>query len=166
MPTAKITKRVVDALTPGDRDMFLWDDGLKGFGLKCTPRGRKVFLIQYRTVARGASSKRYTIGPYGSPWTPALEALSKLSRLGNLMPKGEAKTMINAALRPDDMLTRQMAEFVWDNLPPEKKSALGNTVEDLLEDIRLGKPLGANTTKLISPAAQRMMRQKSERTWD
>lgn len=89
-----------------------------------------------------------------------------LTRLEKLMPKAQAKTIIGAALRPDDMLTRQMAEFVWESLPPEKKAALGSTVEDLLEGIRLGKPLGGNSAKLISPAAQKMMKQKSERTWD
>ncbi|WP_377807980.1 Arm DNA-binding domain-containing protein [Azospirillum sp. A29] len=45
---AKITKRLVDSLGPGERDLFVWDTGLKGFGLKVTPSGSKVYLIQYR----------------------------------------------------------------------------------------------------------------------
>lgn len=82
------------------------------------------------------------------------------------MPERDAKTMIAAGLRQDDKMARQMAEFVWGNLPPETKAALGNTVEDLLEDIRLGKPLEAKTAKFVSPAAQRMMKLQTERSWD
>lgn len=69
----KITKRTVDATKPGERDTFLWDAGdgaVKGFGLKVTPGGGKVYVLQYRMGGRGASTRRYTIGRHGSPWTP------------------------------------------------------------------------------------------------
>lgn len=64
MTTEKITKRSVDALTPGTKDKYLWHDGgdLRGFGVKCTPAGRKVFLVQYKVDGR---TRRYTIGKYG-----------------------------------------------------------------------------------------------------
>jgi integrase len=68
---ANITKRTVDAATPGACDLFVWDTKLKGFGLKVTPAGRKVYIIQYRPGGgRNAPVKRYTIGLHGSPWTP------------------------------------------------------------------------------------------------
>ena len=63
----KITKRSVDAAKAGDRDAFLWDNEIKGFGLKVTPKGKKVYLLQYRL--HGAL-RRFTIGTHGSPWTP------------------------------------------------------------------------------------------------
>jgi Arm DNA-binding domain len=49
---AKITKRTVDALKPGITDLFLWDTELKGFGLKVTPGGNKVYILQYRKGGR------------------------------------------------------------------------------------------------------------------
>ena len=67
--TVKITKRAVDAAEASDRDLFTWDSELKGFGLKVTPKGRKVYLVQYRMPGR--TTRRYTIGSHGSPWTPA-----------------------------------------------------------------------------------------------
>ena len=67
---AKITKRMVDATEPGENDLFVWDTDLKGFGLKVSPAGSKVYLIQYRLGGREARTQRYTIGKHGSPWTP------------------------------------------------------------------------------------------------
>ena len=66
----KITKRTVDATLAGKRDVFLWDTDLKGFGLKVSPAGSKVYLVQYRLGGRESRTQRYTIGKHGSPWTP------------------------------------------------------------------------------------------------
>ncbi len=74
---AKITKRTVDAVKAGERDSFVWDSEIKGFGLKVTPKGRKVYVLQYRL--HGAL-RRYTIGTHGSPWT-ADEARDEALRL-------------------------------------------------------------------------------------
>jgi integrase len=65
----KITKRSVDAAHRGERDAFLWDTELKGFGLKVTPLGGKIHVVQFRMGGRGSPTKRYTIGRHGSPWT-------------------------------------------------------------------------------------------------
>ena len=48
MPSCKLTKRVIDALpSPSGADQIWWDEDLKGFGLKLTPAGRKVFLVGF-----------------------------------------------------------------------------------------------------------------------
>ena len=70
MATSKLTKRTLDATHPGAKDLFVWDDELRGFGLKVTPAGNKIFLVQYRLGGRGSTTRRYTIGTYRSPWTP------------------------------------------------------------------------------------------------
>jgi integrase len=65
----KLTKRVIEAVEPAAGDQYLWDAEVKGFGLKTTPAGRKVFVFQYRMGGRGARTERYTIGEYKSPYT-------------------------------------------------------------------------------------------------
>ena len=45
--------------------MVYWDDGLPGFGVKITPRGRKVFIVLYRTKDGFSRLRKYTIGTYG-----------------------------------------------------------------------------------------------------
>jgi integrase len=66
MPGCKLTKRTVDALPVSvERDTIWWDEDLKGFGLKITPAGRKVFLVQYRPAGDRRNPRKYTIGEYG-----------------------------------------------------------------------------------------------------
>ncbi|PZU20633.1 MAG: integrase [Shinella sp.] len=59
----KITKRLIDATEAGERDVFVWDSDLVGFGLKVTPAGKKLFVLQYRT---GRRSRRMTLGAFGT----------------------------------------------------------------------------------------------------
>lgn len=42
-----------------------WDSSLPGFGVKVTPKGRRVFLVMYRVAGAGSRLRKYTIGPYG-----------------------------------------------------------------------------------------------------
>jgi integrase len=88
MATGKVTKRSVDALRAGPSDQFLWDDELRGFGLKLTPAGRRVYLLQYRLGGRGAATRRMTIGVHGSPWAPA-GARAEAERLLILVRQGK-----------------------------------------------------------------------------
>ena len=48
---------------PADHDVILWDGDLKGFGLKVTPTGRRVYFLYYRTKA--GQQRRPTIGLHG-----------------------------------------------------------------------------------------------------
>ena len=65
MASGKISKRGVDAMKPGARDSYLWDGELHGFGVKCTPAGKKVYLVQYRVGGRRGRTRRVTIGSHG-----------------------------------------------------------------------------------------------------
>ena len=71
MARGKITISSVRNARPGDRDIYLWDTDLTGFGLKVTPPGRKVFLVQYRSPTRAQRrNRRITIGRWSDLWTP------------------------------------------------------------------------------------------------
>lgn len=86
MATARITKTSVEALQPRERDDFLWDDKLAGFGAKVTPAGRRVYIYQYRMGGRGAKVRRYTIGKHG-PVT-AEQARVEASKLTLMVSQG------------------------------------------------------------------------------
>lgn len=70
MATGNLTADAIKALKPATKDQFVWDVKLSGFGLKVTPAGNKVYLVQYRMGGRGSPTQRFTIGTHGSPWTP------------------------------------------------------------------------------------------------
>ncbi|MDX2101595.1 MAG: site-specific integrase [Alphaproteobacteria bacterium] len=60
-----ITKRLVDALQPSpDREVFVWDQALIGFGLRMMPSGRGSYLIQWRTPE--GKTRRLAIGKVGT----------------------------------------------------------------------------------------------------
>ena len=86
MATGKITKTAIDTLHPGERDKLLWDEKLSGFGVKVTPKGKRVFIYQYRLGGRGAKVRRYTIGQYGAFTADA--GRKEAERLSRLVAQG------------------------------------------------------------------------------
>lgn len=62
----RITKRTVEALQPAPRDIFLWDNETPGFGCEVTPKGGRIYLLQY---SRSGRDHRVTIGRHGVEFT-------------------------------------------------------------------------------------------------
>ena len=60
---ARLTKRVVDQIAPGDKETMHWDDELRGFGVRVWPSGRKVYMVMSRVKGR---LRRITIGTHGA----------------------------------------------------------------------------------------------------
>jgi integrase len=123
----KITKRQVDAAEPGDRDKFLWDSELKGFGLKVTPTGRKVYVLQYRMGGRGSPVKRYTVGNHGD-FTPD-QARTEAEKLRGAIRRGEDPAVAKrkaAADRLAAVTVKQLCEAYLQNPPPKKASTLAD----------------------------------------
>jgi hypothetical protein len=61
MPRVKLTKSSIDALPTSATDVIYWDATSPGFGVKVTPKGRKVFVVLYRTNGTGSRLRKYTI---------------------------------------------------------------------------------------------------------
>lgn len=59
----RITKRAVEAVQAGAKDVFVWDSELRGFGLRVKPTGARSYVVQYRN--EHGRSKRMTIGSHG-----------------------------------------------------------------------------------------------------
>lgn len=90
----KLTKRTVDALKSEERDRFVWDDDVKGLGLKITPAGRKVFIFQYRLGGRSGTTQRVKIGDYGAV-TPE-QARREANRLRGEVAAGRSPALDRA----------------------------------------------------------------------
>jgi integrase len=72
MPTVKLTDGYVDSLKKDGRDQVIWDAELRRFGLRLTPTGKKIYVVQYRAKpAPGipSTSRKVVIGEHdGRLW--------------------------------------------------------------------------------------------------
>jgi hypothetical protein len=64
MAKQKLTKAVVEGITPASEDVVVWDESLPGFGVRVKPSGVRSYIVQYRCRATGAS-RRMTVGQHG-----------------------------------------------------------------------------------------------------
>ncbi len=64
---ARLTKRTANAAEPGAKRYTLFDDELKGFGLRVVPSGEKSWIVEYRPNGGGSSvgKRRLTLGLVG-----------------------------------------------------------------------------------------------------
>lgn len=63
----KLTKRTVESIAPGKKDKKVWDAEIPGFGVKVTPKGRRVYVLQYWAPSQVGVRRTYTLGVHGSP---------------------------------------------------------------------------------------------------
>ena len=120
MPRIKLTKSVIDALATPPKDVVYWDSASPGFGVKVTPKGRKVFIVLYRTAGAGSRLRKYTIGPYGRVTLhQARVGAQKIStaRLEGRDPATEKRdaTRRMVADRVDDLLEAFITQHVSQN---------------------------------------------------
>src|SRR5262249_17570617 len=108
MPRLRLTKSAIDSLPVGSKDAVYWDAGFPGFGVKVTPKGRKVFIVLYRVAGAGSRLRKFTIGPYGRITLP--------------MARGQAQKIF-------------AARFEGRDLAAEKREAKRKFVVDRVDDL-------------------------------
>ena len=113
---ARLTKRVVEGIEPGESDRYCWDTELIGFTCKVTPKGRRVYLVQYKVHGR---TRRYTIGSHGK-WTCDMarkEAVKVLALLAEGKDPAEMKRLASKVPTFSKIAERYMEEYA----KPRKK---------------------------------------------
>lgn len=133
----KITKRSVEAAARSGKEYFLWDDELRGFGLRVHPSGRKIYLAQFRA---GGRIRRVNIGPHG-PITPdqaRTEAMKHLAdvRLGS--DPGAQHDRLRAAATMKEFGKRFLDEHVASHCKPSTQYEYRRCVDLFITPI-LGK---------------------------
>ncbi len=170
MPVGKITKRAVDAANPDGRDAYLWDSELTGYGLKVTPGGTRVYLVQYRLGGRRGRTRRVTIGKHGSPWTPETarkEAKRLLGEVAAGRDPAEEKAKARDDMTVDELCDLYLAEGCSTKKPStlsvdrgrierhikpllgrkRARSVTRSDVERLLRDVAAGKTARVEKTR-------------------
>src|SRR2546427_3126578 len=129
MPRIRLTKSAIDALPTSKSDVVYWDAGYPGFGVKVTPKGRKVFVVLYRTGGAGSRLRKYTIGPYRRVTLHQARVAAqkvfaaKLEGRDPAAEKREAKRRIGAD-RVEDLLEAFLFQRLSQNRPAAQISRL------------------------------------------
>lgn len=177
MAKAPITKRTVDAAKPEKVDYVIWDDGgketIKGFGLKVTPNGGKVYVYQYRIARAGmaaqTSPRKYTIGKHGELTPdqarirarelaamvtqgidPRQRELDAIAAQDEANRRAEEKARLDAELSFDLMADKWLDEYSYRNGQPRS----GRSIEQARSVIKthLRPKLGNLPLPAITPA--------------
>src|SRR5436190_18559837 len=117
MPRVRLSKSAIDGLPVPTKETLYWDAGLPGFGVKVTPKRRKVFLLMYRLAGAGSRLRKYTIGPYGRITLPMARAQAQkifAARLDGRDPAEEKKQSRRRLVvdRIDDLIEAFIHEHV------------------------------------------------------
>ena len=165
----KIGIRSIATIKQGEKEIFVWDTILPGFGLRVMPSGVMSFFIQYR---RGASTRRLSLGRVGvlAPEKARKKAKIELARVQDGKdPSQERKESRNAPTMKE-LATRYMDEYAKPRKKPsgvdqdeknircqilpglgEKKKAADVTRQDVMKMVNglKGTPAAANRARAV-----------------
>lgn len=115
----KLTKRTVDAITVGDRAVIVYDDTLRGFGVRVAPSGSRSWFVEYRPGAGGrrVTKRRMYFG--GREFTPE-EARQAAKEILASVALGKDP----AAVRRDERESETFREFAERYLREEAEAKL------------------------------------------
>jgi hypothetical protein len=175
MSVGRVSNRNVAALACGERPVFLWDDALSGFALKCLPSGRKVYIVQFRKGGRRGTTKRITLGPRGV--LTAEEARREARRILGLVAAGLDPAQEKARNRQPMTVAELCGPYLAEGCPTKKPSTLaadrgrilrhikplpgrravaninGADVQRFMQDAAAGKTRATASPALAPPAA-------------
>jgi integrase len=116
--TTRLSQAFVDAQSGDGRDRIIFDSQVSGFGLRVTPIGTKLFIVQARAAGR---KRRITIGmppamSLSKARGEALQALAAMRNGADPMAERRARSAKGITIRA--LSERWLAEFVIPKLKP------------------------------------------------
>jgi integrase len=156
MSKVKLTKGVVAEAQPTDREYFLWDSRVAGFGLRVRPSGTKSYVFVYRAPGgRGGGVRKLTIK--ASNPDVALERAKALAaqHYGGADPAAE-KAQARKALKVGDVLDRFIDDHAKPKLAPKTSAEYERIVEKILKPAIGNVRIDQLDTKTVAAMYQRM----------
>jgi len=142
----KLTKRVLDEARASDSETILWDESLRGFGVRLQPSGVKSFLVQYRNA--GGRSRRLTLGRYGVLTVD--EARKRAREVLVAVAKGGDPVADKQSHRAAPIFSELVKQYLTDHVEMENTEKTAKEIRRLLKrDVlpRLGSMKAANITR-------------------
>lgn len=152
---ARLTKRAVDAIRPGKRDQFIWDDELRGFGVRVYPSGALKYLLQWK---RDGRTRRLVLGTHGLITCEEArnQARTKLGAIAKGHDPADERDARKRDLTLADFLDLYMVEGAGHLKPGSRevyRSAFERHVKPLLGGRKVGSLRSADVAKLQEDVA-------------
>jgi len=140
---ANITKRLADSVVTNGKDQFFWDAELPGFGLKITPKGKRVYVVQYRLGGRNGATRRLTLGSHGSVTTEQARASAKnaLRQVAIGIDPSDTKDALKAQKAFGDLLSQFLSDHGAVNLKSSSSAEYRRLTGKLVPKALLRRPI-------------------------
>lgn len=130
MTVTRLTKRAVEQAEILPAEYTLWDDEVKGFGVRIRPSGKRVYIFKYRTV--GGRQGKATIGPHGNLTVDQARGIAKkmaleVSQGGD--PAGE-----KSALRAAPTVAALCERYMVQHAEAHKKARSADSDRSLIDN--------------------------------
>lgn len=132
---SRLSKRMVDAASPKGARYTIFDDALKGFGLRVFPSGEKSWVVEYRPADadRRAAKRRVTLGSAGALTADqarrAAQELLANVRLGSDPARERAE-------RRQSITVAELADvFLAEHVEPKRKASTALDYRRILHNL-------------------------------
>ena len=146
MAKQKLSKSLVERLTPADADCVVWDADLPGFGVRVKPSGVKSYVVQYRDRKSGAS-RRKTIGQHG-PLLTFHKARERARIILAYALQGNDPVADDRAVREAPSIRELAADYLKQHAIPKKRSRSVANDRSMIERLILPR-LGGKKVKEV-----------------
>ncbi len=142
----KLTKRVVESIKPGNREIIVWDTEIRGFGVRVQPSGRRTYILKYRTVY--GTVRKPKIGVHGD--LTVEQARKTASAWKEAVRAGGDPSAERQAARQAPTVADLAADYLQRHALPNKRPASVRNDRSMLDRLilpRLGKMKVAAVTR-------------------
>jgi integrase len=134
---ARLTKRSVEAIKAAERDVLLWDADIPvwdadipGFGVKVTPKGARIYVLQY---SRRDRTKRMTIGRHGDGGLTADQARREAEILRGVIRDGGDPAAERSRQRAIPTMRGLAGRYMAEHATPKKKPRSADSDQRLID---------------------------------
>jgi hypothetical protein len=163
MPSStKLTKRLVEQLSPRQETYIAWDSELRGFGCRVHPGGKRTFVLKYRVKGgRGATQRKLTLGTYGSVTVEEARQMARQA-LAEVIQGGDPAGRLHDYRRAhtfEQYAERYMADHAW----PRKAKRSAEEDQWMLDKYILAMLGKRKTVDLSTPDFARLLNSLSRK---
>ncbi len=115
----KLTKKIIDATQPQEKDLILWDSEISGFCCKITPAGKKSYFLYYRTQDR--RQRKPKIGDHGIMTSEQARNIAQIWLLE--VSQGKDPSAEKQESRENPTLRELAAKYMREHAPRKKASS-------------------------------------------